>query len=437
MKTKTSLVVLSFIALFLAACSFQPVTQPNQGREGELDTQANFYGILGGAVDVVPSQDARNSAIVLDSNDKPVIAWSECFTSCQLYVKRWNGTSWALLSGSLNINTSQRAINPSLALDKSGFPVVSWEEVASSSSLSKIYVKRWNGSNWVQVGAALNIFANRSATDPSLALDTLGNPIVGFSQRNNNTISPSFDIRVKQWNGSIWTDVGVGVSAILDVFPEKDAMYASLAVDSSGNLIVGWTQMVGASGSAAFYVKRWNGSTWIQLGDEVPSFLTLFGVPMLPTKLVIDLSGNPMVAIKDYVRRWNGSEWIKVGGDNRAFADSSGVTDKSDLELDSLNRPLISAGVCRERDISGCINFVVRVKRWNNSTGSWEPIGTDWNVDSARDAFDADIAIDSNNRPVVSFEECAEYFFDEENRKRCINYDVYTLRLCQKRLSTL
>ena len=59
----------------------------------------------------------------------------------------------------LDVNTNQGAFDPSLALNSSGNPVVSWYEYDGTSY--NIYVKRWNGSSWNSVGTIFDVNTNQ------------------------------------------------------------------------------------------------------------------------------------------------------------------------------------------------------------------------------------------------------------------------------------
>ena len=89
--------------------------------------------------------------------------------SGNIYVKRWNGTSWVQMGGILDVDPNEYAFDSSLALDSSGNPVVSWDEcITYNSSFGRcesanVYVKRWDGSNWVQLGGELDINPARNA----------------------------------------------------------------------------------------------------------------------------------------------------------------------------------------------------------------------------------------------------------------------------------
>jgi hypothetical protein len=69
------------------------------------------------------------------------VAWFENDgTSDNIYVKRWDGTSWLLQGSGLDTVLSQEAQYPKVAMDSLGYPVVVWEEQVGS--VKRIYVKR-------------------------------------------------------------------------------------------------------------------------------------------------------------------------------------------------------------------------------------------------------------------------------------------------------
>jgi hypothetical protein len=233
---------------------------------------------LGGFLDVHTNEDALWPSLALDSNGRPVVAWSEAFN---IYVKRWTGTAWEQLGGSLHVNILARL--PSLALDSSGNPVVSWEEYDGTSY--NIYVKRWTGSSWVQVGTTfLDVNTDRFAYSPSLALDSSGNPVVSWTESDGT----SHNIYVKRWTGSSWVQVGT----TLDVNTNRHALEPSLALDSSGNPVVSWTESDGTFHN--IYVKRWNGSSWVQVGTTFLDVNT--NRDARAPSLALDSSGNPVVS---------------------------------------------------------------------------------------------------------------------------------------------
>jgi hypothetical protein len=349
---------------------------------------------LGGALDFDLVEDARTPSLSLDSSGTPVVSWSEHDGSTfNIYTRRWNGANWVLVGFILNNSVNVDGFNPSLALDISGNPVVSWEEYDGSTISSKIYVKRFNGLEWVPLGGSLNAY-NQNAYNPSLALDSLGNPVVAWEECFTASCTDK-DIIVKRWNGTNWVQLGT----YLDIVGERTTLNPSLALDSSGNPVVSWGEHDGTSTN--IYVKRWNGSNWVQLGTV--SLDANANKNAGNSSLALDSSGNPVVSWNEddgtstniYVKRWTGSSWALVG----SFLDVN--TNKNalspSLALDSLGNPVVN---WHEHD--GSSNNIY-VKKY--ITNSWQDMGGSLDVAGGQSAINTSIARKSNNNPVVAWDE--------------------------------
>lgn len=237
---KQSVLYLCGLIFAGVACASTPATTPPPGWQS-LGTQP---------LDANTNKIASNPSMALDSSGNPVVTWSESDgTSINIYVKRWTGSTWNLVGGSfLDINTSQAAANPSVTLDSSGNPVVTWSE--SDGASFNIYVKRWSGNAWNLVGSGfLDVNIDKDASKPSLALDKSGNPVVSWSENDANLTN----IYVKRWSRSAWDLVG---STFLDVNSNKDASSPALVLDKNGSPTVVWEESDGSSTN--IYAKRYN-----------------------------------------------------------------------------------------------------------------------------------------------------------------------------------
>jgi hypothetical protein len=95
-----------------------------------------------------------------------------------LYVKTWNGSSWALKgAGALNRNAVSGTTADSVSAVSDGAnPWVAWTEYAHQGGSSvgdidtvpQVYVATWNGSQWAAVGASLNVDPSHWAYDASI-----------------------------------------------------------------------------------------------------------------------------------------------------------------------------------------------------------------------------------------------------------------------------
>jgi hypothetical protein len=91
----------------------------------------------------------------------------------QIYLKSWDGTSWAELGGSASgggvSNNATGSRTPSIAYDALGRAVVAWGDDADGDS--EVYVRRYDGAAWAQLAGSATgggVSANgTSSTDPS------------------------------------------------------------------------------------------------------------------------------------------------------------------------------------------------------------------------------------------------------------------------------
>ncbi|GIW31891.1 MAG: hypothetical protein KatS3mg071_2065 [Meiothermus sp.] len=348
-----------------------------------------FWHQLGTTLDANTIQDAFSPSLALDATSNPVVAWDEWDgTSYNIYVKRWNGTDWVQLGSFLDANTNRDAFSPSLALDATSNPVVAWDEWDGTSY--NIYVKRWNGTGWVQLGSFLDANTNRDAFSPSLALDATSNPVVAWSESDGT----SSNIYVKRWNGTDWVQLG----SFLDANTNRDAFSPSLALDATSNPVVAWSESDGTSSN--IYVKRWNGTDWVQLGSFLDAN-TNRGA--FSPSLALDATSNPVVAWSEsdgtssniYVKRWNGTGWVQLG----SFLDANTNRDAEvpSLALDAMGNPVVTWS---ENDGT---SRNIYIKRWNGT--GWVQLGSFLDANTNQDAYYPSLVLDTSGNPVVAWNE--------------------------------
>lgn len=259
-------------------------------------------------LDLTLAHDAISRSIALDKSGNPVVAFEESDgTQRNVYVKAWNGTAWTQLGGALDVSLSVDASIPALALDGAGNPIVAWTEGSGLGPLL-LYVKAWNGSAWTPLGASLNVNGAFSASGVSIALDASGKPFVAWAEYDS--VNLNTDVFVKTWNGSSWVAVGAGP---LDLVQNEDANAPSIQVDGAGLPVVAFGEFDGSSGNIV--VERWNGSSWAQVGGSPDVSLA---APAESANLALESNGTPVVAWEEsgnvYVARWSGSAWSLIGG---------------------------------------------------------------------------------------------------------------------------
>ncbi len=411
---------------------------------------------LGKALDINLVHNAYEPKLKLDGSGKPVVTWSE--SDGNVYVKRWSGTGWVKLGGPLDGVLTDFSVFPSIALDASGTPFVAFQECVNSCSHYDVYVKRWNGSAWLQLGGAVDTTLARNAENPLLTVSSTGKPTVLW--REGLSFS-NYDLYAKQWTGSSWAKLG----EILDVSPANNVLYPALVLDPKANPVAIWQENNGTSDT--LYVKRWLSNVWQPYGDisnvNDPTFysallpslaLTSSDIPVvawyeylgseqivyarywngqqwLPygssvasgsyPSLALSSNNLPYVAYNqsngtDYnvlVKRWDGVQWLALGGALDTTLTFSASHPK--IALDSLTHPVV---VWEERQVTST-NDTLYVKRWDGAT--WQALGGPLGKNSTRDADTASIAIDSQDRPVVVWNE-------RVGSESILDYNIYVKR---------
>lgn len=256
----------------------QPLVAFQEGRKLEDDQSEPNGNILVyrwsedewkslGQVDV-PERDAAAPSLAVANDGAFTVAYFEFESpSSNVIVKRYDGSTWQNLGDVLDITPERNAVFPSLALDADGNPTVAWYEDRAEDLARNIYVKRWNGMTWEQLGGSLNMDSRARADTLSLAIGGNNLPVVAFSEYDE--IGKSNNVYMKRWNGTTWEQLGT----VVDNVESQRAVYPSVAVDVANQISVAWYEAVCQSVSPcnendSAYLARWDGAAWQQLGIQ-------------------------------------------------------------------------------------------------------------------------------------------------------------------------
>jgi hypothetical protein len=391
MKLRAFLSVMSCV--LLAACNLEPQSLTNTPTS--LDPQANYWQQL-------DSLGAGGSSSLVTDGTRHSIAYSSY--SDYISVRQWRNSNWWTISGTLNGSSAanSNAYEPSLALSSSGSLVVAWAEYDGAAN--NIYVRRYNGSswNWISVGAGLlsaSSAPSSNANNPSLGIDSSDNPMVAWSEFNGSVSN----IYVQRFVGGAWSSVGTGLLSASNA-SNSNANTPSLAVDSSGNAVVAWSEYNGAITNV--YVRRFDGSSWVNVGTGVLSGSSALGSNAENPSLALDSSNNPVVAWSEsdgsvsniYVQRFDGSTWVNVGTGVLSGSSAQGSNAHyPSLALDSLNNPMVAW-----YEWDGASNNLY-VQQYTGS--GWVNVGvTPLDTSLGQDTWYPSLSI-GNGSPVVAWQE--------------------------------
>jgi subtilase family serine protease len=136
----------------------------------------------GGWSRVVWENYINKPVVAVGTDGRPVVAWGESTPEAlmRVYLRRFNGTAWEGLGGDGVMDTAPLANDVSLAVHGTD-PVLTWGR--GDGATSSVFVTRWTGSAWTEVGAgsASGLGISGSTTPafvPAITLAATGAPTV-------------------------------------------------------------------------------------------------------------------------------------------------------------------------------------------------------------------------------------------------------------------
>ncbi len=220
---------------------------------------------------------AMFTSIACDPMGTPYVAFVDYSRAKKCTVMKLAGSTWENV-GTPGFSTGE-ADGTVLAFSPSGEPYVAYSDITNiSSSEVKIYVQKFDGTNWVNVGN--NGVTDGSGDNLSLGFDFSGQPFVSFRD-----YEVSAKVSVRKFNGTTWQYAG------MPGFSVGQGMWTSLAFNTEGQPYVSYTDHDNSSKAT---VMKFDGIDWLPVGN--PGFSA--GVAM-PTSLAFGPSGKPYVAYCD------------------------------------------------------------------------------------------------------------------------------------------
>lgn len=283
------------------------------------------WEMLGDWLGVLPGDTGSfQPSLAVDSNDTPVIAWSEAglpMAGADLYVLRWDGSEWDLLGSVLNVVPGLSSERASLVVDPMDRPVVAWGENQA------VHAWRFEGGLWEALGTP----RGSATTDdliPSLALNSAGEPVLAFMSANGTMI----ESLVEEWDGTAWSMRG---SRFVPSAPWDEIGYPRVAIADAEQVVAMWEYDRDARVNR-IRVVRWDGDEWIDLRADFPE--------TNDADVALDRSGRAVLARSStelLVDRWTGTEWESLGSASAGLP-AVRYVGEADVDVDQLNRPVVA-----------------------------------------------------------------------------------------------
>lgn len=186
-----------------------------------------------------PAASSSAPALALDQDGAPLVAF---VAGGELRVSHREGATWTALGGVIAAGVVS---TPALLVDGANAPIAAWLE--DDGSRDALRAARWNGTAWDPLGAAaLNATAG-DATDPVLALDAAGTPLLAWNEGGR--------VRVSGWSAGSWSAVGAAT------LPATASARGEYLKTENGETLLGYRDEDGA-----VRMLRLSGGAWTPLG---------------------------------------------------------------------------------------------------------------------------------------------------------------------------
>lgn len=336
-------------------------------------TNAQTWQNLGssGVVSQNILQDISQLTIALDNYNVPYVCEIENSTF-QPVVKKLNGIAWVNVGTFGNSNTV--CSYSSLAINNNNMPYIAYRNSDLNTSINTGYVKKFDGSNWVLVGA--NGFTNGTEGDYIIKIDNNNVPYVACNGYGNPD-----KIIIKKFNGTDWIDVSLG----LITNASTTAFYFDFEFDNNNNPVVLFDDVEGTD--IVLKARKLIGSTWTDIGTG-----GIVGIGFKPS-IAFDSNNVLNVAFVSgnnpdlLVKKFNGTSWVNVG-----TTIASVNIEKHKLAIGPNNSQVISY-----KEVQN--GYIVNVKKFDGTT--WNLITTPTSI-GQMDAVQS-LAIGNNNIPYVAY----------------------------------
>ncbi len=263
------------------------------------------WSALGQAISPASAYDAKVSPILKVGPDgHPWLAFSQG----RVFVFRFDGSAWQQVGSSLLVDAAAGHFVYALqfAFDTAGVPFVGWVEAGTYESNAQVNLRRLQANEWESLpGTFPSHDAIRSAGFQLVAGSQPGHLVVSWSWSQGGAGHVFASMAQFDGQGG-WTGIAppddVGSSGVL-----------SMASASDGRLFAAYSAMVGAD--VALMVQSFDGTRWTKLGARA-TYAGSGGYPGRP-QLLVTADLVPALTFSAggfaHVARWYGTGWGEYG----------------------------------------------------------------------------------------------------------------------------
>ncbi len=325
-------------------------------------------------------------------------------TNGHVRVYDWNDSAWQQVGSDISGDAAGDISGWSVEMSNDGNRLVIGAPYNDGNGAYSGHVRvyDWNGSAWQQVGTDIDGEAAFDYSGSSVAMSNDGSRLVIGAPYNDGNGADSGHVRVYDWNGNAWQQVGSDISG--EAVVDYSAHAVAMSADGNRLIISGIENDGNGVNSGHVRVYDWSGFDWQQVGADIDGeaegdlFSSAVAISSDGSRIAVSAQKNDGGGVDSgHVRiyDWSNGAWQQVGGD----IDGEIADDQSGWSLSLSNdggRLVIGAPY---NDGNGTDSGHVRVYDWNGSV--WQQVGLDIDGEAAGDESGYSVAMSGDGSRLV------------------------------------
>ncbi len=292
----------------------------------------------------------------------------------------------------------------SLSADGSRVATGAHQNDDNGSNSGHVRIYGYDGSSWTQLGLDIGGEAADDRFGGTVALSGDGTRVAIGAENNDGNGENSGHVRIYEYNGTVWTQLGLDIDG--EAAGDKVGDDTSVSLSSDGNRMAIGSRLNNGIGAYAGHVRifEFNGTSWVQLGSDIDGKTA---GDQSGTSVSLSSDGNRVAigaplnasngSASGHVRiyEFNGTSWTQLGGDinGEASDDQSGFS----VSLSS-DGNLIAIGA-QFNDGNGSNAGHVRIYGYDGT--NWTQLGGDINGESVDDDSGRRVSLSADGKRVA------------------------------------
>ena len=345
-------------------------------------------------------------------------------------VHEWSGTAWVQIGADIDGEAADDMSGQPVSLSSDGNRVAisALFDNGNGENSGRVRVYQWSGTVWTQLGADIDGEAAEDHSGSAISLSYDGSRLAIGAGDNDGNGDRSGHVRVYQWSGTSWQQFG----ADIDGEAASDRSGRSISLSYDGNRLAIGAANNSTNGSASGHVRvyQWSGTVWQQLGaninGEAASDYSGYSVSLSSDgdRLAIGAPYNDSNGPDSgHVRvyQWSGTVWEQLGVDIDGETEGDNSGFSISLSSDG-NRLAIGAP---DNNDNGTRTGQVRIYQWTGL--AWIQLGSDIDSYSQYDYFGRNVSLSSDGNRVASATGNFNAIAERLNRVRVYDLSMFNV----------